>query len=79
MGKEVWSEDEEMTFSLSLAIKSLILAVIVGLVCILIGSILSTLQVPILVTIGGFLTQWGWVLGVLAGLWYYFSGGSSSL
>ncbi len=55
---------------------AVVVAVVVGLVCILLGDILSTLKVPIAVTIGDFLSAWGWVIGVLAGLWYFFSGGS---
>lgn len=55
---------------------AVVVAMVVGLGCILLGSILAGLGVPIAKTVGGFLTQWGWVLGVLAGLWYFFSGGT---
>jgi hypothetical protein len=55
-------------------ILALIVAVAVGLLCILLGSVLASLNVPITDTIGSFLRQWGWVIGVLAGLWYFFSG-----
>ncbi len=54
---------------------ALVVAVVVGLGLILLGDVLVTLKVPIAVTIGGFLAEWGWVLGVLAGLWYFFRGG----
>lgn len=54
---------------------AVVVAVVTGLVCILVGGILVTLKVPIAVTIGDFLSAWGWVIGVLAGLWYFFSGG----
>ena len=54
---------------------AVIVAVVVGLVCMLLGAVLSTLRVPIAVTIGDFLAAWGWVIGVLAGLWYFFTGG----
>lgn len=50
-------------------------AVIVGLVCLLIGMVLSSLGVPPAEAVGGFLTQWAWVIGVLAGLWQFFGGG----
>ncbi len=53
-----------------------VVMVVVGLVCILLGSVLATLKVPVLTTIGGFLEAWGWVLGFLAGVWYFFAGGS---
>lgn len=58
---------------------AVVVAVVVGLLCILLGGILVTLQVPIAVTVGGFLVQWGWVLGVLAGLWYFFRGNLGSI
>lgn len=64
---------------ISRVVLALIVAIVVGLLCILLGGILVTLQVPIAVTVGGFLQQWGWVLGVLAGLWYFFRGGTISL
>ncbi len=57
-------------------IQAVLVAVVFGLVCILLGGILITLKVPIAVTVGGFLTEWGWVLGVVAGLWFYFGGGT---
>lgn len=58
---------------------AVIVAVIVGLVCMLLGSILSTLGVPIADAVGSWLSRWGWTLGVLAGLWYFFTGGTWSL
>ncbi len=54
---------------------AVVVAVLVGLVCIfLLGPLLVTLPAPVAIIAGGFLIQWGWVLGLLAGLWYYFSG-----
>ncbi len=58
---------------------ALVVAIVVGLVCILLGSILGTLKVDIATTVGGFLKTWGWVIGVLAGLWYFFTGGTFHL
>ena len=58
---------------------ALVVAIVVGLVCILLGSILDTLKVDIAITVGGFLKTWGWVIGVLAGLWYFFTGGTFHL
>jgi hypothetical protein len=55
---------------------AVVVAVVVGLACILLGTILATLKVPIAVTVGDFLAAWGWVLGVLAGLWFFFTGGT---
>jgi Tfp pilus assembly protein PilN len=53
---------------------AVVVAVVVTLACVLLGGILATLQISIAVTIGQFLTQWSGVLGVLAGLWFFFSG-----
>ena len=55
---------------------SVVVAIVVGLLCILLGSILVALEAPPAVVVGGFLTQWGWVIGILAGLWYFFGGGT---
>jgi hypothetical protein len=59
---------------LSRLILSVVVAVVVGLVCLLAGAILDSLGIPITSTIGAFLTRWGWVLGILAGLWWFFTG-----
>ncbi len=54
---------------------AVVVAVVVGLLCVgLLGPILVSLAVPIAVTVGRFFEKWGWVLGVLAGLWYFFAG-----
>jgi len=62
---------------LSRIVLAVIVAIVVGLACIFVGGILASLGIPIAVTVGGFLVTWGWVLGVLAGLWYFFKGGFS--
>lgn len=51
---------------------AVVVAIIVGLACILVGGILSSLGIPIADTVGDFLLRWGWVLGVLAGLAHFF-------
>jgi hypothetical protein len=54
---------------------AVVVAVIVGLLLVaLLGPILVGLAVPIAVTVGRFFVKYGWVLGVLAGLWYFFLG-----
>lgn len=54
---------------------AVVVAVIVGLLLVaLLGPILVLLAVPIAVVVGNFLVQWGWVLGILAGLWFFFAG-----
>jgi len=60
-------------------ILAVIVAVVVYLVCIFVGGvILTSLGVPIAVKVGEFLNQWAGAISVLAGLWYFFSGGSFS-
>lgn len=55
---------------------ALVVAIIVGLLLTaVLGPILVMLAVPIAVVIGDFFIRWGWVLGILAGLWFFFSGG----
>ena len=54
---------------------AVVIAVVVGLLLVaLLGPILVSLAVPIAVTVGDFFVRYGWVLGVLAGLWYFFLG-----
>lgn len=53
---------------------AVVVAVLVTLGCILVGSILVTLKVAIAVTIGDFLRDYAGVFGVLAFLWYFFAG-----
>ena len=57
----------------------LVLAVVIATVVWLLlskvlGPIILTLKVPLAGIIGNFFVEWGWTLGVLAGLWYFFSG-----
>lgn len=61
---------------LSRIVLSVVVAVAVTLGCYLLGAILTTLTVEIAETIGKFLKEYGAVIGVLAGLWFFFSGGS---
>jgi hypothetical protein len=61
---------------IELIVLAVIIAVAVGLLLVgLLGPILSSLNVPVATTVGGFFSQYGWVIGVLAGLWYFFSNG----
>jgi ABC-type polysaccharide/polyol phosphate export permease len=59
---------------LSRLILAVVIAVIVTLACTLVGAILISLGVAIATTIGDFLRSYSAALGVLSGLWYYFSG-----
>lgn len=66
-----------MTFSLTRLILAVVVAVIVGIVLVgLLGPVLVSVKVPIAATIGEFFINWGFIIGVLAGLWYYFTGGT---
>lgn len=53
---------------------SVVVAVVVTLGLALLGAILVTLKVEIAITIGNWLKTYGAVLGILAGLWYFFVG-----
>lgn len=56
---------------------ALVVAIVVGLMLVgLLGPILISLHVPIAETIGGFFVAYGWVVGILFGLWFYFAGGT---
>lgn len=61
------------------AVLAVVVAVVVGIVLTaLLGPILNTLKVPIATTLGDFFVNYGFVIGVLAGLWYFFAGWSWS-
>lgn len=52
---------------------ALVVAVAVTLGCILLGTILVGLDVTIATTVGAFLKTYGAALGILAGLWWFFT------
>lgn len=59
---------------ISKLVQAVVVAVIVTLACILLGAILVSLNVSVAVTIGNFFKTYGAALGILAGLWFFFSG-----
>lgn len=59
---------------LSRIVLAVVVGVVVTLACVLIGSILDALSVQIAVTIGDFLRRYSGVFGVLAALWFFFTG-----
>lgn len=61
---------------LARVILAVVVGVVVGLICLVVGGLLGDLNVSFAKTIGGFLQTWAWVIGLLAALWYFFSGGS---
>ena len=58
---------------LRIGILAVVIAAVVGLLLTgLLGPILVAMAIPIVATVCGFLAMWGWVLGILAGLWFFF-------
>lgn len=55
-------------------ISAVVVAVVVTLACLLLGTILVTLKVDVAITVGEWLESYAAVLGVLAGLWHFASG-----
>lgn len=55
-------------------VRAALVAVVVGLVCLLLGSLLGVTNVAPLEVIGGWLVRFCWVLGVLAGVWHFLGG-----
>lgn len=58
---------------------SIVVAIVVALVCILVGGILEAFNVNVLEQIGDFLQDYSTLIGVLAGIWYFFSGHTFNL
>jgi hypothetical protein len=56
----------------------IVLAIVVGvlvyLVCLLVGPLVADLRVSFAATLGNWLSTYAGVLGLLAALWYFFSG-----
>lgn len=58
-------------------IVAVVIAALVGLLLVgLLGPILNSVGIPIVVVLGAFFVRWGWVLGVLIGVLWFFGGGS---
>lgn len=62
----------DLIIAIALAV---IVAVVVGALAILLGRVLKTIPAPIAVTVGGWFEQFGWAIGLLAGLWWLLTGG----
>ena len=55
---------------------AVLIAVIVGaLLVFLLGPIIKSLPAPIAQIVGDFFVTWGWGIGLIAGLWWFFVGG----
>lgn len=57
---------------------AVVVAAIIGLACLLLGALLGDIHIEVASTVGDFLRQWGFVIGLLAGLWYFFTHGGVS-
>ena len=56
---------------------AMVVGAAVGLLCLLLGSVLSSVDIPFVATVGSFLATWAWVIGLLAGVWFFFTGRTS--
>lgn len=57
-------------------IVAVIIAALVGILLVgLLGPILQKTGVPIVTVLGDFFVRWGWALGVIVGVLWYFGGG----
>jgi len=59
------------------SVLAVVIGSVVGLACILLGMLLVSLDIPPAEAVGRFLENYAWVIGILAGLWYFFRGGFS--
>lgn len=50
---------------------ALVIAVVVTLLCILVGGILMDIKVAIATTVGAFIKTYGTAIGILSGLYWY--------
>lgn len=55
-------------------IRAAVIAVVVGLLCLLVGAVLGVTDVAPLEVVGGFLTQFAWAFAVLAFVWLFLGG-----
>jgi hypothetical protein len=53
---------------------ALIIAIVVGLLCILVGKLLKAMSVPPAAAAGDFLETYAWAIGLVAGLWAFVTG-----
>ena len=54
---------------------AVLVAIVVGLLLTaLLGPLIKSLPAPVAAIIGDFFIKYGWALGLIAGLWYFFVG-----
>ena len=59
---------------LSRLILAAVVAIAVTLGCILLGTLLSSINITVAVVLGAFLVSYSAAIGILAGAWYFFMG-----
>jgi len=63
-----------MHLTLENVVVAVLVACVVGLVCILLGRVLKAVGMPPAVAVGGFFEQYAWAIGLIAGLWAFVTG-----
>lgn len=58
---------------LKILVLAVVVAVAVTLGCLLLGALLAELNITVAVVVGVFLKTYAGVLGLLAGLWFFFT------
>lgn len=53
---------------------SIIVGIAVSLLCVFVGGLLITVEIALVAATGAFLNTFAGLLGLLAALWYFFSG-----
>ena len=62
------------TFPLQRIIVAVLIGAGVWLACVFGGTLLASIGIPVLSTLGELLAGYAVVIGALAGLWYFFTG-----
>ena len=64
---------------IGLLVLAVIIMCVIGLVLVgLVGPFLVGVSLPPAVILGTFFVKYGWAIGVLVGLWFFFTGGNWS-
>ena len=72
--KEEGIKKREISIELiSKLVLAVVVAVVVILGCILVGGLLIAVNVSVAVVVGGFLKTYATAIGILSGLWYFFT------
>lgn len=60
---------------LNRAVHAIAIGFLVGLACLLLAAVLPAIHVPVITSIGGFLGDWAWPIGIVVGLLDFVGGG----